>query len=205
MSTLWEWSTLDSDTGERLDFQRLAGTEETSWQRGEPRAASIKRASRIGWRVALPGGEPHTVALAIDGGEWTGYCDCKGFKFNAGPCAHLCTLRKAAFGGLPDDRGNRVTVAHADEARDAETSLPALSFLTEREREIYVETQISGMGVREWARREEVSPGTASNLLRSARDRIEEHETQLRADGGPDVRRDPATDARRVGGEGVDR
>lgn len=200
-----DWSTFDADTGDRLKFDPLAGSTETCWQRARPLSASIERASRVGYRVALPDGDRHIVVLALDEGDYVGYCDCKAFEFNTGPCAHLCTIRKAAWAHVEDDRGNRVTIPRLDELGDATAEYPHLSFLTDRERDVYVATQIGDTGVRQWARDEDLSPGTASNLLRSARDRIEEHERELAAQGEPDSTRDGLTDDRRVAGEGVSR
>lgn len=51
---------------------------------------------------------------------------------------------------------------------------PDLSVLTERQREVYRAVRLEGVGAREWARREGVSPGTVSNLLRRAEQRLDE-------------------------------
>ncbi|WP_435362320.1 SWIM zinc finger family protein [Haloarchaeobius sp. DFWS5] len=37
------------------------------------------------------------VAIACDGDEYVGRCDCRGFEYQSGPCAHLCMIRKAEF------------------------------------------------------------------------------------------------------------
>ncbi|MFW5916903.1 MAG: hypothetical protein ACOCRD_00680, partial [Halorubrum sp.] len=65
---------------------------------------------------------------------------------------------------------------------------------------------LGDMGVREYQRTKGYSrPGTVSNRLRVAREKVAEHEEQLRADGGRDVHRDPVADDRRLLGERVDR
>ena len=59
-------------------------------------------------------------------GEYVGQCKtlvdegsepCKGFLYNEGPCAHLCTLRKAEFIGPVEVNGIRIE--EAPESRQA--------------------------------------------------------------------------------------
>ncbi|MBZ6496029.1 SWIM zinc finger family protein [Natrinema longum] len=99
--------------GEPVDFleERDDGTE--SWTRADPREALIESFGRFGYKVTLRDGESvHYCALGIEDGEYVGRCDCKGWQYHDGPCAHLCTLRKADFlelieieatDGSPDD------------------------------------------------------------------------------------------------------
>lgn len=47
--------------------------------------------------------------------------------------------------------------------------------LTEQEREDYRAVEIDGVGVRERARERDVSPGTLSNILRRAREKVEDN------------------------------
>lgn len=83
-----------------LDFRSECEGESTSWQRANPTDADIHRLHRFGWVVRLPDSDDgHEVALAQEAGHWTGRCTCPGYKHHDGPCAHLCTLRKAHFIG----------------------------------------------------------------------------------------------------------
>ncbi|WP_435062365.1 hypothetical protein [Halobaculum sp. EA56] len=100
----------DAVSGDVLDFEAAMGG--TSWERADGLHALIERASTYGWRVTLPGGsDAHSVALADEHGAYVGWCDCDGFAFHDGPCAHLCTLRKAAFIGGRTTTGERVRIA----------------------------------------------------------------------------------------------
>lgn len=80
-----------------IDF-RDAMSESTSWDRADDQTALIERIDRHTYLVMLPGGEPHFVTYATERGGYVGHCDCKGYKYHD-ICAHLCTLRKAEFGG----------------------------------------------------------------------------------------------------------
>ncbi|MFC6785067.1 hypothetical protein ACFQFH_19990 [Halobaculum halobium] len=100
----------DAVSGDVLDFEAAMGG--TSWDRADGLHALIERASTYGWRVSLPDGEDaHSVALADESGAFVGWCDCEGYHWNDGPCAHLCTLRKAAFIGGETTTGERVRIA----------------------------------------------------------------------------------------------
>ena len=84
--------------GEPVDFLEERDDETESWTRADPREALIESFGRFGYRVTLRDGEDvHYCALGIDDGEYNGRCDCKGWQYHDGPCAHLCTLRKADF------------------------------------------------------------------------------------------------------------
>ncbi|APW99415.1 hypothetical protein CHINAEXTREME_17285 [Halobiforma lacisalsi AJ5] len=99
--------------GEAVDFLEERDGETESWTRADPREALIESFGRFGYKVTLRDGEDvHYCALGIDDGEYVGRCDCKGWQYHDGPCAHLCTLRKADFleliaveatDGSPDD------------------------------------------------------------------------------------------------------
>ncbi|WP_246999431.1 hypothetical protein [Halosolutus gelatinilyticus] len=89
--------------GEPLDFHTERDEQSRSWTRARPNAALIERFGRFGYKVTLRGGEDvHYCALGVEEDKYIGRCDCKGWKYHDGPCAHLCTLRKAAFIGLID-------------------------------------------------------------------------------------------------------
>lgn len=107
-------STDDSAPGERLDFEALAGTDQTSWERADPEKALIEPLGRYGYRVTLPDGDAHLVAVAVEDGEYVGDCDCKAAEYHDDPCAHLSTVRKAAFAGDEDVHGDPVTIPRVD-------------------------------------------------------------------------------------------
>ena len=100
--------------GEPVDLDALAGSDETSWQRAQPQAALIESTGRYGYRVTLPGGDAHLVAVAVDDGQYVGRCDCETWQYHDGPCAHLCTVRKAAFIDAEDVQGEPVTIPRLD-------------------------------------------------------------------------------------------
>lgn len=93
-----------------LDFLTESDDQTTSWQRGDPRDALIQSTSRFGWDVTVRGGETHRVVLACEGSRHVGRCDCDGYRWHDGPCAHLCALYRA----------------HTDRVRDADGDLVSL-------------------------------------------------------------------------------
>jgi len=107
-------STDDHAPGELVDFESIAGTESTSWERADPQAALIERTGRYGFRVTLPDGDAHLVAVAREDGEHVGTCDCKAAEYHDEPCAHLCTVRKAAFANVEDVNGDPVEISRVD-------------------------------------------------------------------------------------------
>lgn len=64
--------------------------------------------------MTLPGGDAHLVAVAVDDGQHVGQCDCKAWEYHDAPCAHLCTVRKAAFISATDVKGERVRIPRLD-------------------------------------------------------------------------------------------
>jgi len=87
--------------GESVNFLEERDGETESWTRADPREALIESFGRFGYKVTLRDGEDvHYCALGLEDGEYLGRCDCKGWQYHDGPCAHLCTLRKADFLGL---------------------------------------------------------------------------------------------------------
>lgn len=111
----------DAVSGDVLDFEAERDDETTSWERADGLAALIERASTYGWRVSLPdGGDTHSVALADESGAYVGWCDCKGYEYNVGPCAHLCSLRKAAYVDATTTGGERVRIASTSVEDDPE-------------------------------------------------------------------------------------
>jgi len=100
--------------GEHLNFDAIAGSDETSWDRADPEAALIESTGRYGYRVTLPDGDAHLVAVAREDGEHVGTCDCEAWEYHDGPCAHLCTVRKAAFAEVEDVEGEPVAIPRVD-------------------------------------------------------------------------------------------
>lgn len=101
-----------ADAATPLEFETECQRRTTSWQRAAPMAddTEIQKLNRFTWTVRLPDGQRHVTALLRREDYFAGYCDCKGFEFNSGPCAHLCTLRQAAFVHVESDDGDRVTI-----------------------------------------------------------------------------------------------
>jgi len=96
-------STADSTDVHTLEFEQEKDGPSTSWKRARPKEALIESFGRFGYKVTLRDGEEvHYCALGLEGGEYIGRCDCNGWKYHDGPCAHLCTLRKADFIGEID-------------------------------------------------------------------------------------------------------
>lgn len=102
-----------------LDFEAERDAVTTSWERADPTEALIERWGRYGYLVTLLGGDAHFCAIGRRrDGEFIGWCRCKGYRYHDGPCAHLCTVRKAAFGDLEAVNGEPVEIAHAVECDD---------------------------------------------------------------------------------------
>ncbi|WP_311171774.1 hypothetical protein [Halobellus ordinarius] len=109
-----------------LDFAAKRDGDSASWERADPTGALIERIAWNTWLVTLPDSETtYEVELATEHGAYVGDCtvrdsgeQCPARKFNDRdePCAHLCTLRKAAFLGIDDDRGESIDVFERDDA-----------------------------------------------------------------------------------------
>ena len=94
-----------SDGVQVLDFEAERDNQTESFERADPVAALIEQRREHVWTVTLPdGNDTHSVVLIEESGEYLGRCSCDGFKFHDGPCAHLCTIRKAAV--VPDSDVN---------------------------------------------------------------------------------------------------
>jgi len=113
-----------------LDFEHERDTDSTSWRRADPTTALIERTAWNHWRVTLPDGEHvHDVRLETDHGAYVGDCHvlgddgererCPGFAYHDGPCAHLCVVRKAAFGHVRDASDQPVTIFDITDVADA--------------------------------------------------------------------------------------
>lgn len=104
-----------------IDFEAARDDGGDSWDRADPRRATIARLTWDQWGVYIPGGDDaHVVTLKHDGHAYVGECDCKGDKFSTGPCAHLCTLRKAQFIRAEDVTGEPVDLADDADAVDTQ-------------------------------------------------------------------------------------
>jgi len=102
-----------------IDFQAARDNGGDSWERADPRDATLARLRWDTWGIALPDGEDaHVAKLRHEGRGYVGTCDCDGFKFHSGPCAHLVALRKAEFIGATDVRGEPVHIADETEPFD---------------------------------------------------------------------------------------
>ena len=101
----------------RADFLAECDDHTGSWQRADPDSARLVPLNRHGWTVRFEDGETHLCALAREREAFVGWCDCKGFEYNSGPCAHLCALRKAEFIHAKDVDDERVRIPEATETR----------------------------------------------------------------------------------------
>ena len=102
---------------EPLHFRSKRETDSVSWQRARPTRALIEQLEWDTWLVTLPGGTAHEVELCRERGAYVGCCDCESYQYRGEACAHLCTVRKAAFGGVEDLRGRLVEIVDPDEER----------------------------------------------------------------------------------------
>jgi hypothetical protein len=85
-----QWSPPSTDPqapGKPVDFDKVAGTDAASWERGEPETALIESTGRQGYRVTLPNGDAHLVAVAVDDGQHVGQCACEAWEYHDAPCA----------------------------------------------------------------------------------------------------------------------
>ncbi|MFA9517983.1 hypothetical protein ACERIT_12325 [Halopenitus sp. H-Gu1] len=114
-----------------LDFAAKRDAGSASWERADPTAALIERVAWNCWRVTLPDSKnTHEIRLERDHGAFVGECEvldgddreqCPARKYNDPdePCAHLCTIRKAAFVEISDVQGEPVTVFETDDVATA--------------------------------------------------------------------------------------
>ncbi|TKR27947.1 SWIM zinc finger family protein [Natronomonas salsuginis] len=104
-----------------LNFTAEREQETTSFERADPTASLIEQRSPQSWTVSLPDGDgTHHVTLIQDYGVYIGRCTCEGFQYNEGPCAHLCTIRKADTIGYPDVNGTPVSIERVNRDLDDE-------------------------------------------------------------------------------------
>jgi hypothetical protein len=111
------------EAAEPVDFLTERDDRTTSWERAAPmhEDTRISRINRFAWLVELPDGQPHVTALVRRDDWFSGWCDCDGFQYQEGPCAHLCTLRQGAYVHVQSDDGERVEAPDADASREPVT------------------------------------------------------------------------------------
>ena len=150
----------------------------TAWQRAQEETdhgGPINDAERM---VRLSGGDSaHRVTFALKAGDMLAECDCKAHQFNDGWCAHLASLWWRWSRG-------QLVVTHLDTGRDYPRppswlrlddpdAVDVPTGLTSAELDALLTVDYGEMGVREYARKTDRSPGTVGNLLRWAREKVE--------------------------------
>ncbi|WP_049919843.1 hypothetical protein [Haloarcula vallismortis] len=85
----------------RLEFSRVLDAHSDRYDKVDLAADRIK--SLGGGQFAVErteGDQGHVVELVEAVGHAWGQCDCDGFKYNDGPCSHLCGVWRAEHRGL---------------------------------------------------------------------------------------------------------
>jgi hypothetical protein len=105
-----EW--LERNAGP-VDIADAREGETEAWERGKQNAsdAAVEIRQDVGAAVVrLPDGDPHATLLVegagSDNGPFAGACDCKGYQYHDGPCAHLVTRAVRSIlrsGEVPED------------------------------------------------------------------------------------------------------
>lgn len=96
-----------------VDIAGARERETEAWERGKQNAsdAAVDVRQDVGAAVVrLPDGDPHATLLVegagSDNGPFAGACDCKGYQYHDGPCAHLVTRAVRSIlrpGEVPED------------------------------------------------------------------------------------------------------
>ncbi|WP_244257160.1 SWIM zinc finger family protein [Halomicrobium sp. IBSBa] len=151
-------------------------TMSSSWKRAQETTddgGPINGAERM---VSLSDSDSyHRVVWALSGGSLRAECPCKGFHHRDW-CAHLASLWWRWVRG-------QIEVTHIDTGRHYRTPPSWLSFdredrshvlegLTPAELDAYLTCEWGDVGVREYARQTDRSPGTVGNQLRWAREKV---------------------------------
>jgi len=148
----------------------------TPWQRAQEETdhgGPINDAERM---VMLDEGDPHRVTWTLKGRTLLAECDCTGYEFHGGWCAHVASLWWQWVRG-------EIIVSHVDTGREYATppawlrlddpAPTALDHLTPAETDAFLTVDLTDeVGVRDYARLTDRSPGTVGNLLRRARDKV---------------------------------
>ncbi|MFU1780701.1 SWIM zinc finger family protein [Haloarcula japonica] len=148
-----------------------------SWKRAQEatdHGGPINKAERM---VSLDDTDGfHRVVWALSGGSLRAECECKGYQYNDW-CAHLASLWWRWVRG-------EIHVTHLETGKTYRTPPSWLRFdcedrdeddldgLTPSELDAYLTCEWGDVGVREYARNTGRSPGTLSNLLRWAREKV---------------------------------
>jgi hypothetical protein len=61
----------------------------TPWSRARQEDTVVSPINRAEWMVKVGDGDRHRVAFGTVSGQPVGECDCKGYAYNDGWCAHL--------------------------------------------------------------------------------------------------------------------
>jgi hypothetical protein len=105
----------------QVDFLTARDDTTSSFQRARDEVARVRYVSPVAYTVSLSEGEHrHLCTLHEDEqGRYRGSCDCKGWRFSDGPCAHLCALRMADYvhEETVDGREVRTPTVEADATR----------------------------------------------------------------------------------------
>jgi hypothetical protein len=149
-------------------------TGSTPWERAQTEqrsGAPINDAERT---VQLGDGGHHRVTFALKGRTLLAECDCHGFEHGQW-CVHLASLWWAWTRG-------EIAASHLDTGRDYDAPAAwlrlddpvptALDELTAAETDAFLTVDLADVGVRQYARMTDRSPGTVGNLLRWARDKV---------------------------------
>jgi hypothetical protein len=149
-STAWERAYLEADNGGPInDAERMVFLSESD--------------------------HPHRCLWGLMGRTLVADCDCKANQYHDW-CAHLASLWWQWITA-------RISVTHLDTGREYPTPPSWLRLdddptrydeLTPAELDSYLHCQLGSLGVRQYARQSDRSPGTIGNLLRSAREKMED-------------------------------
>lgn len=92
--------------------------ESGSYQRTEDAGMIVQTRGHFRWDVSITDSKnPHTVVLFWDRGDLRGGCDCRGFEYKHGACAHLWSIWRAAEFGT-------ATIHKLEDALDGSPDCP---------------------------------------------------------------------------------
>lgn len=149
----------------------------TPWRRAHEETDRGGRITDPERMVYLSGSEDvHRVTWALKGRTLLADCDCRGHQFNDGWCAHVASLWWQWVRG-------EIVVQHLDTGREypqppawlklaAPDERTGYDHLTPAELDAVLTCDYAGVGVREYARLTDRSPGTVGNLLGRAREKL---------------------------------
>ncbi|AAV45625.1 unknown [Haloarcula marismortui ATCC 43049] len=148
----------------------------TPWQRAQQESddgGAINDAERI---VSLSDGDDyHRVLWALKSRTLVAECDCQGYHYSDGWCAHVASLWWQWVRG-------QIVVAHLDTGREypappawlrLDDDPTAYDHLPPAQLDAYLACDLGSFGVREFARYTDRAAGTIGNLLTDARKKTE--------------------------------